>query len=228
MTTPTKLPVFTFIAVIMSSVMLAGCIIHVGASDKDGGYSYDNGRDYSSTNKSVKVAEGLEVEDISSVNGSVTVSDKVSADEVSAVNGRIRIGDGVSVSSVEGVNGKIDIGSNFSAKESVETVNGNITIDENSRVGKNVETVNGNIKLEGVAVNNNLSTKNGNIYLTNNTVVSGDVIFRGKTNKNQSWKNSPPVLKVDETSDIKGKIIVYRDVEFDFADESMMSKVERR
>ena len=228
MTTHTRLPVFTFMTAVVSSLMLTGCIIHVGASDSKGGYSYDDGSSYTSTNKSVQVSKGRTVDDVSSVNGSVTIENDVTADEISTVNGRIRIGDGVSASSVEGVNGKIEIGDNFKASESVETVNGSISIEQNSEIEEGVETVNGNITLEGVRVGENLKTKNGSIYLLDNTKVMGDVIFEKKPNQNKSWNQGKPLLKVDKSSNIEGRIIVYTDIEFDFADASLMEKVERR
>ncbi len=227
MTKYTLLPVYTFMGLIVTSVLLAGCVIHVGASDGNGGYSSGNNSSYSSTNKSVSVGEGLNVGDVSSVNGSVTLSNSVIAKEVSSVNGRVKIGDNVTVSSVELVNGKVSIGENFSAAESVETVNGNITIGKKSSVAQNIETVNGNIELTGVSVGQDVETTNGSVYLNDGSVVNGDVIFEGKAKKN-NWRNRPPVLKVDANSDIKGKIIIFKEVEFDFADSAMLDKVERR
>jgi len=227
MTKQIKLPIYGFIGLITSLFMLAGCIIHVGASDAKGGYAYASDRDYTSTNKSVKVPSGKSLGEVSSVNGSVTIDDGVTATEVSNVNGRIRIGDNVTVESVSLVNGSIKIGENFSAAGSVETVNGSIDIDEESIVNGNIETVNGDVRLEEVSVAKDIVTVNGDIFLTDGTVIEGDVRFEGKPNKN-NWPSRAPTLTVDKTSDIRGKIIIYKDVDFNFADPSMMDKVERR
>lgn len=225
MTKHTKLSVYAFITFTVSSIFLAGCVIHVGASD--GSYDYDGKRGYNTTNKSVSVAKGLNVGEVSSVNGSVTLNDSVSAEAVSSVNGRISISDNVSVESVEIVNGRIKIGESFNSSGSIETVNGKISIDQNSVVGGSVETVNGDISLSGVTISNNVESVNGSIYLLEGTLVKGDVVFEGKPNKN-NWKNSPPVLKLDANSDIQGNIIVYKEVEFDFANPALLNKVERR
>ncbi|WP_395339339.1 hypothetical protein PN836_014275 [Ningiella sp. W23] len=235
-----KLPVLGFIAAISSSIMVSGCIIHVGANDLEGGYSFDSEtwdsgvsedesgkRTYSSTNKSIKVGEGKSVGDISSVNGSVKVEDGVSASEVSNVNGRIDIGNNVSVRNVDLVNGRIRIGEDFRSTGSIESVNGEITIDAGGNVGGSVETVNGDIVLKQVDVATNVSTVNGDIDLRNGSVVRGDVVFSGKPNNN-SWRQNPPKLSVDASSVIEGNIIVEKEVEFDFDDESLMDKVIRR
>lgn len=227
MTKHIKFPIYGFIGLVASMFMLAGCIIHVGASDGNGEYSYTSDKDYSSTNKSVSVASGKNVGDVSSVNGSVTIADGVTAQEVSNVNGRIEIGDNVSVESVSIVNGRISIGDNFKSTGSVETVNGNIDIDEGSQVGDSIETVNGDINLDGVKVAKDIVTVNGDLHLKSGTIIEGDVRFEGKPS-NSNWRASSPTLSVDEGAEIRGKIIIYKDVEFKFADPSMMEKVERR
>ncbi|MFC4701220.1 hypothetical protein ACFO4O_13690 [Glaciecola siphonariae] len=228
MTKQIKLPVFAFMALVSSSLLLAGCVIHVGASDDKGGYSYAKERNYSSTNKSVKVAQGVSAGNVSSVNGSVKVEDNASVEEVSNVNGRISIGENVTAADVSVVNGKVSIGKGFTGQGNIETVNGQIKIDSDSSVTGNIETVNGDIELEGVSIGGSVSSTNGDISLLDGSVVNGDVIFEGRPNKNKSWRNKAPTLKVDAGSTIKGKIIIYKDVDFDFADSALMSKVERR
>jgi DUF4097 and DUF4098 domain-containing protein YvlB len=227
MTKHMKFPIYGFIGLISSLFMLAGCIIHVGASDANGEYSYASDKDYSSTNKSVSVASGKTIGDVSSVNGSISIDDNVTAQEVSNVNGRITIADNVSVESVSIVNGRIKIGENFKSTESVETVNGSIDIEEGSYVGGNIETVNGDVELDNVKVAQDIVTVNGDLFLKNGTIIEGDVRFEGKPS-NSNWRKNPPTLNVDEGSKILGKIIIYKDVDFNFADPSMMEKVERR
>jgi acyl-[acyl carrier protein]--UDP-N-acetylglucosamine O-acyltransferase len=228
MTKQTKHSVYAFIGLTVSSVLLAGCVIHVGASDNDGRYSYQDERSLNTSNKSVSVAEGLVVADVSSVNGSVTIKDNVEAQDVSNVNGSIRIGDKVSVASIESVNGSVKTGDHFTASGAVETVNGSIRIEDNSSIAASIETVNGNITLENVSVGQNVVTINGNVHLLDETIIKGDVIFQGKPNNNNTWNKRPPTLKIDADSNIQGKIIVYKEVDFDFANKALMNKVERR
>ncbi|MBT1451835.1 hypothetical protein KJ365_13160 [Glaciecola sp. XM2] len=227
MTKRMKLPVYGFIGIIAATLILTGCIIHVGASDGKGAYTYTDGDDYTSTNKSVKVAKGLTVGEVSSVNGSLSLDDNVTAEEVSNVNGRIRIGDNVTVESVSIVNGSINIGEGFSASEDVSTVNGNINIEQNSNVGASITTVNGDVDLDNVTVAENIVTVNGDIALLNGTIVEGDVRFERKPQRNNR-SNRPPTLKVDASSQIRGAIIIYDEVNFEFADPTLMDKVQRR
>nr|WP_136251225.1 hypothetical protein [Ningiella ruwaisensis] len=214
-------------SLVICTFLLASCVIHVGASDAYSKNEQGEGRSYSATNKSVRIDEGLSVSDVSSVNGSVTLESGVQADEVSSVNGKVTIGDRVNVDSVEVVNGRITIGSDFLSEDSVESVNGRISIEENSRVGKNIETVNGDIELEGVTVGRDIITVNGDILLSDGSVVEGDIRFEGKPNNN-SYRSKPPVLRIDASSTVKGQIIIYKEVEFDFADEELASKVVRK
>lgn len=230
MTTKTKLLGYGLIALFSSSLMLSGCIIHVGGHD-DGDQENASRRvsnyDYTATNKSVKVSEGLTVKRVSSVNGTVSIEDNVTATHVSNVNGRISIANNVSVDRVKIINGNISIGDGFRAREFVETVNGNISIDEASTVGNNIASVNGNIDLDNVYVGGNIETKNGNVYLLNGTVIEGDVVFAGRPNSN-NIRNRPPTLKIDSDSLIKGQIIVYKEVNFEFSDPYLMDKVQKR
>lgn len=194
-------------------------------------YAYGSDQDYTSVNKRISVTSGSVAEEISSVNGSVSVGDSVTADEISSVNGKITVGTSVTADEVSTVNGKIEIGSNAQIKQSVEAVNGKIEIDTGSEIGENVSTVNGSIELTGVSVGRNVKSVNGNIYLQDGTTVKGDVIIGGQHSNNQwnkSWNNKPPKLVVDATSTIDGKIIIYREVDFDFADASLASKVDDR
>ena len=187
--------------------------------------------DYTSLNKRVNVDSGVTTNEISSVNGKIFVDDNVSAEEISSVNGKVSIGDGVNAGEVSTVNGKIEIGNNVSVKSSVHAVNGKIEIGAGGDIGENVSTVNGTVELSGVTVGNRVKTVNGSIYLADGTLVKGDIIIGGP-NSNKGWKNSwngkRPKLVIDASSTVEGKIIVYRKVEYDFVDSSLMNKVEDR
>lgn len=219
---------FALISLVSSSVLLSGCIIHVGSDGPEFSTIADrSSRDFTKTNKSVTVPSALNVEEVSSVNGSVTIKDRVSATQVSNVNGRVSVGNNVSVESIETVNGSIKIGSDFSSQGNIETVNGALSIKQRSTVGGSVETVNGDINLNNVEISKNITTVNGSIYLKQGSVVNGDIVFRGKPNNNKARYN-PPELKIDASSVVNGNIIVYKEVEFDFADASLMDKVIKR
>ncbi|GLR69347.1 hypothetical protein [Agaribacter marinus] len=247
----TKTPVFTFISAVVASFLLAGCVIHVGASDYEDNHEkkhyYKSSNSYTSANKSVNVQDGVTTDEISSTNGSVRVGnrvtakeitsnngsldigDDVTADEISSVNGTIRIGEGASIArNIEGVNGKVVIDDNASVGQNIETINGKIKVGNNSKVKGKIETVNGSIELSGTTVDKNIETVNGNIYVQNGSHVKGDIILSGKRKRNSSWYNKPSKVVIDSSSSVDGKIIVYREVEFEFDDESLMSKVERR
>ncbi|MEM0910571.1 MAG: hypothetical protein AAGJ37_06320 [Pseudomonadota bacterium] len=187
--------------------------------------------DYTTVNKRVSVESGVVTDEISSVNGRVTVGDNVTADEISSVNGKVLIGNGVNAGEVSTVNGKIEISDDVSVRKSVEAVNGTIKIDAGSNIGEDVSTVNGTISLSEVTVERMVKTINGSIYLTDGTSVKGDIVIGApNSNKrwNKGWNGRPPKLLIDANSTVDGKIIVYREVEYDFVDSSLMDKVEDR
>ncbi len=187
--------------------------------------------DYTTLNKKVNVDSGVMTDEISSVNGKVSVGNNVTAGEISSVNGKLDIGDGVNADEISTVNGKIDIGNNAIVRTSVEAVNGKIEINAGSDIGQDVATVNGSVALSGTTVGNRVKTVNGSIFLKDSTLVKGDVVIGGP-NSNKGWKNSwngkPPKLVIDANSTVEGKIIIYREVEFDFVDSTLMDKVEDR
>lgn len=221
-------PVFTFTAILASSIILSGCIVHVNAKDYGQEARYEASSDgYSSTNKRVNVPDHTKTGEVSSVNGKLTMGDHVTAGKVSNVNGKIDIGEHVQVASVKSVNGKIAIGEHFSAVDDVTSVNGGIQISEESEVGGDISTVNGSIKLSGVKVSQNLVTKNGSVYLNDGSHVEGDIIFQEVNKQNYSWGNKMPSLKIDESSKVDGYIILKREVNLDIENTALLSRVKR-
>jgi hypothetical protein len=221
-------PVFTFAAIIASSIMLSGCIVHVNAKDHGNSSRYEaSSNDYSTTNKRVSVPDNTSTGEVSSVNGRLSMGDHVNAGRVKNVNGKIDIGDHVSVAGVKSVNGKIAIGEHFKAENDVTTVNGAIQISSDSEVGGDVSTVNGGIKLAGVKVAQNIITKNGSVYLNEGSVVKGDIIFQEVNQKYYSWGNKAPTLSIDEDSVVEGYIILKREVNLDIDNEALLSRVKR-
>ncbi|WP_411692430.1 hypothetical protein [Glaciecola sp.] len=226
MITKIRRPIYTFIGITLLSFSLSGCIIHVNAKSNDsdrGDSSYST--DLTTTNKSVRVAEGRTVENISSVNGSVSIDDNVTAERVSNTNGQIKIGDNVKVDSVKAVNGQIKIKEGFVSKGDVSTVNGQIKIGENGQVGGELSTVNGSINIHNVVVEKDIVTVNGHIYLKEGSVVKGDIHFRGNNNNNN--RKHTPVLYISADSNVEGDIILERPVELELENKSLESKVKR-
>ena len=224
MTKNIKKPIFTFMAGFTSLILLAGCVVHVGAGESDNhASSWSSGKDYSEVNKSIKISEGKSVGNVSTVNGSLHLGDKVSAEKVSSVNGRLKVGDNVTVEGLSTVNGGLSAGEGLRAEDNVSTVNGSIKLHENSQVGGTVSTVNGSINLEGVIIGQNIETVNGSISLEDNTIVKGDITYRW--NKKNNYNRKDPVLRIDASSTVEGNIYLERQVELDFADESLKSKV---
>lgn len=217
-------------AVLLSALTISttGCIIHVGGHDKND----SDGVEYSSVFGGVDISENQRVSDLSSVNGNITIEDKASARDVDAVNGNIEIGNNVQVRELSTVNGDIQTQTNLSVKRDVGTVNGNITFGVDSTIGKDVTTVNGDIFLNQTFVGDDITTKNGSITLVEGSIVGGDIEFESQ-NDNGWWseksrEHNPPTLKIDASSDVKGKIILRQVVVLEIENPDLLAKVERR
>lgn len=206
-----------FVAVLVSALLLGGCVIKVDPDDWDYGHSYNDHHDYRDGQNidkvfgSVDIEQGDSVGQIESVNGGITLRDSSTAEDVHVVNGSVRIHDEVSVYSVETVNGSIRAGEHLTVEKNLVTVNGSISLQNGSRVKDDVTTVNGTIRLRSTEVGNNVSTVNGDIILQS-SLVSGDVVFE----KNRGWFNNQegrPKLEIDASSIVKGSVHLYRKVD---------------
>ena len=226
MTKPIQKSISTFFVAFFSVVMLGGCIVHVGASKANA--NVDGYSNYSEVNKSLRISEGRSVGNVSSVNGSLTIEDNVVAEEVSSVNGRLRVGENVTVDELSTVNGSLTAGEGLTSNHSVSTVNGKIDLSDKSMVKGNVSTVNGSIDLTGVVVEKDIETVNASISLSGNTHIMGDIIYKDNNRGKNKWKSKNPTLTIEKGVKVDGKIIVEREVDFDFADSSMMDKVVRK
>ena len=218
-------PVFTFITVILCSIVLTGCIIHVGSGKATASTAW--GDDYSSVNKSLTIGEGKTVGDVSAVNGRLRIENNVSADDISSVNGRLSIGDNVSAADVSTVNGKLSAGKNLVATGDVSSVNGGIYLEQGSRVENDVTTVNGTIELDSVEVQRNIETVNGTISLMGTTSIKGDIVYRWNKS-NSKYKGRNPVLEIGEDATVNGSIILERPVDLEFANDGLNEKVIRK
>ncbi|VAW45013.1 Hypothetical protein, homolog of fig/393130.3.peg.2627, partial [hydrothermal vent metagenome] len=126
-------------------------------------------------------------------NGSIKVGKNAIVGQVETVNGSIKFEDGVTAEHAETVNGSIVLGSNCNIKGHAETVNGSISAGNGCVVDGRMETVNGKISAIGTEVDGNIETVNGNIKLDNGTVVDGDVIIEKSTGWFNSNNKTPEV-----------------------------------
>ena len=222
----------TFTTATLLTVLIlstSGCIIHVGGQDNN---DNDNDRrDYSSVFGGVDVAENKQVADLSSVNGNITIQDNVSARDVDAVNGNIEIGNNVQVHDLSTVNGDIHAQTYLSVKRDVSTINGKITLSVNSMIGQDITTVNGDILLTQTFVSDDIKTQNGSITLTKGSVVEGNIEFESQNDagwwSDTSSEHTPPILTIDASSNVKGKIILRQVVVLDIENPDLLAKVER-
>jgi hypothetical protein len=100
------------------------------------------------------------------------------------VNGRIEIGDNSKINNIQSVNGRIDLGKNIKVYDDISIVNGKVELGENSEVAGEISTVNGKIIMFNARVMDQIETVNGDILLDRESIVEGDIIIKGKDNKN--------------------------------------------
>lgn len=202
-------------ALLMSSTMLTGCVIHVGGGQYQQDYDVDEDLDISGTHG-----------DISSVNDDINLSSHSSAQNVDSVNGDIKIKDNVTLHEVNTVNGDINSGRNLTVTGTIESVNGDIEIESGATIGA-INTVNGDIDLNDTNVSANVSSKNGDINLKGDTHISGDVIFEKRDNDGWNWGNNHnlPELEIGSQVIIDGHIILYRDVKLEIANPQLRKRI---
>ncbi|MCF2949974.1 hypothetical protein L0668_17785 [Paraglaciecola aquimarina] len=217
--------------IIATAISTSGCIIHVGAHENDNNQHRANKhQSHDTVFGGIDIKEHQHVKNLSSVNGGIDLANGVTAKNVETVNGGIDIGRNVTIKSASTVNGGIDAKSNLNVEKDLSTVNGGIRLSENSSVGKDVSTVNGEITLIGTTVGAQVKTVNGDIKILNNSVVEGDIVYENN-NKDSWWKNSEdslPTLRIDNSSQVLGRIILERRVILEVEDDALLEKVERR
>jgi DUF4097 and DUF4098 domain-containing protein YvlB len=216
---PLALPTF----ILVSTLTLTGCIIHVGGNDHD---DYDE--DLNRVFGDIEVSAYRQVDDVSSVNGDIELQHEVSADDVETVNGSISLGKQVSTNSLSTVNGEISADSGLRVSQDVSTVNGDITLKNDTQVKQDISSVNGDILLDHVTVGSNVETVNGDVTLSAGSQVNGDVIFRSNDDNHRQNTKQLPTLKIDASSNVAGKIILQRKVILDIDNAALLSKVERQ
>lgn len=218
-----KHSVFSIVsATALMSVLLTGCIVHVGAGE--------NGGNIDGVFGGIDIQSGRNAKNLSMVNGSIEMEDNSSARNLSTVNGSIELADNVSIRNAETVNGSIEAGRNLRVEKSLETVNGEILLGEGAEVGKDVSNINGDLRLTDARIGGDVETYNGDVELLGNTHVEGDVAIR--RNRDKSWfkwnSDSEPSLTIGANVQIDGEIILERPVDLKLENSALSSKVVRR
>ena len=192
-----------------------------------GGYLYSSSAnaaevtDISKVNGGIRVPAEERVRDISSVNGGIDIGSGASAEKIETVNGGINLDDGVEIERAETVNGGIRLSRNVSVHGSLSTVNGSIQTSPGTVVDRRVSTVNGKISLHDTRVGENVQTSNGDIFLTDGSVVEGDIIVESRGSwfgKFFGFGKQPAKIFIDADSSVMGDIHLYREVTLDIAD----------
>ena len=125
---------------------------------------------------------------------------------------------------IDSVNGDIDLAQEVTIERSINSVNGDIELSNNSAVKGGISSVNGDIELLETKVDEDIETVNGDVELRSGSIVSGDIVF--KRNRKDNWGNGRPKLIIDESSDVKGRIVLHRPVELILANKDLEAKVD--
>ncbi|GGD59805.1 hypothetical protein [Lacimicrobium alkaliphilum] len=218
-----KHSVFSIIsATALMSVLLTGCIVHVGAGEGGGNVDGVFG--------GIDIESGHSAKNLSMVNGSIEMESNSSARNLSTVNGSIELADNVSIRSAETVNGSIEAGQNLHVERSLETVNGEILLETGADIGDNIENINGDLRLVDTRVGGNVETHNGDVELLGDTHIQGDVTIR--RNRDKSWikwnSDNEPTLTIGANVQIDGEIVLERPVDLKLENSALSHKVVRR
>ena len=177
--------------------------------------------DISKVNGGIRIPAEERVGDISSVNGGIDLGSGASAKRLDTVNGGIDLDKGSEIERAETVNGGIRVSRDVTVHGSLSTVNGGIQTGPGTTIEDRVSTVNGKIRLRDTHIGENVQTSNGDIFLTDGSVVEGDVIVKGR----RSWfgrffgfSRGPSKIIIDADSSVEGDIHLYRKVNLDIAD----------
>lgn len=171
------------------------------------------------------------VGDVSTINGRINIARGATAEDVETINGGIDVGSNARIRSAETVNGSITLDSNVVVRDSLSSVNGGVRTRAGTEIGDEIHTVNGKIDLRSTRVGGDVHTSNGDIELRDGSVVSGDVIVRGKL----SWfsklfsfgHHRPSDLRVDADSVIEGDIHLYREVNLRIHEDARVGEIIR-
>ena len=188
-------------------------------------------QDFSKINGNIHIASEQRAGDVSTVNGHIRVSADATAREVNTVNGPIELHRGVIIAEAGTVNGSITGQRGVTINGSVCTVNGSIRLQQDSVVHSEVCSVNGGIHLAGTHVKDNVETSYGDVYLSQGTLVEGDIIFN--QHKQRWWhrlfssSRRHPELNIDASSQVNGDIHLYSEVDLQIHDDASVGDIVR-
>lgn len=190
-------------AVVSASVLMSGCVVHIG--DQVAG----QGRDASATVGNISVNAGDTAGELRTVAGNISIGERAITDEIKAVNGNIEVGDNAKAKQLETVNGNIEAGKSVVVEGSVRVVNGDIRFKADGQIHGQVTLV------------------RGKISLAQNTHVYGDIVFEKRSDDVDDDKDKMPKLSLAQGVKVDGQILLYQPVTLDFANPAMQEKVER-
>ena len=170
----------------------------------------------SSLNGSITVGKNARIDgSLETVNGSIRIADGVQVEDVETVNGSIRIADKVSARNLLTVNGSVTVGEGGGISGDVSAVNGKIGLKDGTKVGGAVTTVNGALDFNGATISGDASTVNGDVTLADKTVIEGDLVIEKPDRSFWNWSDSSrhlPVVTIGPGSRVDGTIVLNRKV----------------
>jgi predicted acyltransferase (DUF342 family) len=168
----------------------------------------------STVNGSISVGSNSTVDgSLETVNGTIRVDEDSRIGDVGTVNGSIRIGDGTSVEDVESVNGSIRLGERVTVDGEIDVVNGKISLEKGTSVADGVSNVNGEFQISGAEIGGNLSTVNGDVWLTDGSILQGDLIVEKPGGWGWNRNKRKPRIIIGPNSRVVGQVVLEREVE---------------
>lgn len=180
----------------------------------------------STVNGSISVGSNAVVDgSLETVNGSIRIDDSVRLMDAATVNGSIKMGDGVMADDVESVNGTIRIGRNATISGAISVVNGKVHLGVGSSVAAGVSNVNGELRIAGTEIGGDLSTVSGDVWLTDASVLRGDMIIEKPGGWGRRSSRRKPKIVIGPGSRVLGKIEAERAIELFISDTAEVTEV---
>ena len=181
---------------------------------------------HSTVNGSITIGRSAIVNgNLETVNGSITVQDAATIRDAETVIGSVRLGAGVMAEDVSSVNGTIRLGENVSLDGGISVVNGKIEAGRGSRIARSVENVNGEMQIEGTEIGGDLTTVNGDIWLTEGTLLRGDLVVEKPGGWGWGRDRRKPRIVIGEGVRVLGEIRLEREVELYVSDTATVAGV---
>lgn len=156
-------------------------------------------------NESIVIPAGQSIhKNLYTVNGNIVVGPNSTVNgSCATVNGRVVLKANSTVKDIKSVNGEIIIGKDSRIQKGITVINGAIRIDSGAVVLGKVTTVNGSLNAANAHLFNDIATANGDIFLTDHTILEGNIVIKGKSAKDEKRKVE---IFLKNGSEIKGNI----------------------